>query len=79
MNAAQATAFQANAGFSASGYQSVVLVGLVAVLLLGVSGPCAPPCNLGGRTASLNVSSSCVAVRFVAMYVMLTFPVGLTR
>ncbi|MCH2557404.1 MAG: TIGR03758 family integrating conjugative element protein [Alcanivorax sp.] len=73
MNAAQATAFQANAGFSASD-MSVVLVSLVFAVLLLWGVWALRTAYVGWAEERISQRQFLgVAVRFIAMYVVLTF------
>tara|TARA_R110000772_G_scaffold268705_1_gene397786 strand:- start:43476 stop:43709 length:234 start_codon:yes stop_codon:yes gene_type:complete len=73
MNAAQVTAFQANAGFSASD-MSVVLVSLVFAVLLLWGVWALRTAYVGWAEERISQRQFLgVAVRFVAMYVVLTF------
>jgi len=73
MNAAQATAFQANAGFTAAEV-SVVLVSLVFAVLLLWGVWALRTAYVGWAEERISQRQFLgVAVRFVAMYLVLTF------
>ncbi|MEX0732136.1 MAG: TIGR03758 family integrating conjugative element protein [Aquisalimonadaceae bacterium] len=72
MSTVQATALQANSGFTAAGVSVVLVSPVFAVLLWGIWAP--RTAYVGWAEARISRRQFLgVAVRFVAMYVVLTF------